>query len=280
MEIRKILNDDVAIVIDDKNNETVVIGKALALNKKLGDLIDETEVHKHFNLEDKTINDKLGKLISELPLEHIAASEEIIKYAEKQLEKKLDETVYLTLTEHIHFAIIRSQQNVNMSNKLIWEIKRFYNEEYKIGCEALNLIKEHTGVMLPPDEAGSIALHIANASAHEEMPNVIEMLKVMQDILNIVKYYFIIEFDEESLVYFRFLTHIKFFAQRLINHDTFEESDDSLFDIVKEKYPDAYECTGKIQTYINKYYTYNITKEEMVYLIMHINRLVNSERTK
>lgn len=236
------------------------------------------ETKKNLNKDVFTvIEGRQGKTI---PLEHVAVADEIIKYAEVELGKELDEKSWLAFRDYVHFAIRRCEQNINMQNKLIWEIKRFYKEEYKIGCHALQLIKERIGIMLPADEAGNIALHIANALAHEEMPIVEEMLKVMHDILNIVKYYFIIEFDKESLVYFRFLTHIKFFAQRLVNNETFEGTDDSLFDIVKEKYPDAYECTKKIEVYINKYYTYNITREEMVYLIMHINRLVNSERTK
>lgn len=235
------------------------------------------EVKEILNKDDVTV---IEGQVKEMPLEYVTVSEEIVKYAEEQLGKQLDESGCLALRDYIHFAITRCEQNLNVQNKLIWEIKRFYNEEYKIGCYALQLIKERIGIMLPADEAGNIALHIANALAHEKMPIVEEMLKVMQDILNIVKYYFIVEFDEESLVYFRFLTHIKFFAQRLVNNETFEGTDDSLFDIVREKYPDAYECTKKIKVYIDKYYTYNITKEEMVYLIMHINRLVSSERTK
>ena len=63
---------------------------------------------------------------------------------------------------------------------------------------------------LPEDEAGFIALHIVNAELNEEMPNIINITKVMQEILSIVKYHFKIDFNEESLHYYRFVTHLKF----------------------------------------------------------------------
>lgn len=278
MEIKKILNNNVAIVTDRKGNEIVVMGKGLAFHKKIGDFIEETAIEKSFILDDKTINDKLGRLISEIPLEHLAISEDIIHYAEEVLGKKLDETIYLTLTDHIHFAIVRQKQNIVITNKLLWEIKRFYKQEYQIGLHALEMIKKRLGVILSEDEAGSIAIHIANAQTYEEMSTTVNMIKIMQDILNIVKYHFIIDFDEESLVYFRFLTHIKFFAQRLLNSDSVGSDDDTLYEIIKMKCPEAFECTEKVKTYIKKYYEYDITNEEMVYLTMHINRLIGNDK--
>ena len=120
------------------------------------------EVKKILNKDDVTV---IEGQVKEMPLEYVTVSEEIVKYAEEQLGKQLDESGCLALRDYIHFAITRCEQNLNVQNKLIWEIKRFYNEEYKIGCYALQLIKERIGIMLPADEAGNIALHIAKGYA-------------------------------------------------------------------------------------------------------------------
>ncbi|WP_249652289.1 PRD domain-containing protein, partial [Lysinibacillus sp. D4A1_S13] len=79
------------------------------------------------------------------------------------------------------------------------------------------MVKHRRNVSLPEDEGGFIALHIVNAELNEEMPNTINITKVMQEILGIVKYHLKIDFNEESLHYYRFVTHLKFFAQRLFN---------------------------------------------------------------
>ena len=122
----------------------------------------------------------------------------------------------MSLTDHINFAIQRNKKGLDIKNALLWETKRLYKDEFAIGKQALAMVKNKTGVSLPEDEAGFIALHIVNAELNEEMPNIINITKVMQEILRIVKYHFKIEFNEESLHYYRFVTHLKFFAQRLL----------------------------------------------------------------
>ena len=92
---------------------------------------------------------------------------------------------------------------------------------------------------------------------------------------NIVRLFFKIDFDTENVNYFRFVTHIKYFAERVIlKNATIESSDDSLFEIIKEKYNNAYECVKIISKHMKDKYDYEISKEEMLYLMIHIQRVV------
>lgn len=50
MKIRKILNNNSAVVLDDDNQEVVVIGKAIAFKKKIGDAINPAVIEKKFCL--------------------------------------------------------------------------------------------------------------------------------------------------------------------------------------------------------------------------------------
>lgn len=83
---------------------------------------------------------------------------------------------------------------------------------------ALGIIEKKTGVLLPNDEAGFIALHIVNGQLDEDVHDMYEITKIMQEIENIVRYRFKIEFNEESAYYYCFITHLKFFAQRLVEY--------------------------------------------------------------
>ncbi|WP_252315860.1 hypothetical protein [Sinobaca sp. H24] len=74
-----------------------------------------------------------------------------------------------------------------------------------MGLEALNMICDRFNVILPEDEAGFIALHLVNAQLNEDMMNTLDITKIIQDILTIVKYSFKMEFDESSLNYHRLL---------------------------------------------------------------------------
>ncbi|MFB9759209.1 PRD domain-containing protein [Ectobacillus funiculus] len=275
MKIAKVINNNVISVFNDQNEELVIMGRGLAFQKKPGDPVDEERIEKVFSLKNKDISEKFKTLLYEIPMEYMEVSEEIIQSAKMRLSRELNDSIYVSLTDHIHFAIERNKKGMDIKNALLWEIKRLYKDEFSIGKEALTKIEAKLGIVLPEDEAGFIAMHIVNAELNEEMPNIVNITKVMQDILNIVKYHFKIQFDEESLNYYRFVTHLKFFAQRLFGKTYMEDQDDFLFEAVKNKHKEAFECTQKINEYIKKQHAYELTNEEMLYLTIHIERVVN-----
>ncbi|MBA5711218.1 transcriptional antiterminator LicT [Bacillus velezensis] len=274
MKIAKVINNNVVSVLNEGNQELVIMGRGIAFQKKTGDPVDEARIEKVFTLDNKDVSEKFKTLLYDIPIECMEVSEEIISYAKLQLGKKLNDSIYVSLTDHINFAIQRNKKGLDIKNALLWETKRLYKDEFAIGKQALAMVKNKTGVSLPEDEAGFIALHIVNAELNEEMPNIINITKVMQEILRIVKYHFKIEFNEESLHYYRFVTHLKFFAQRLFNGTHMESQDDFLLETVKEKYHRAYECTKKIQTCIERAYEHKLTSDELLYLTIHIERVV------
>ncbi|WP_080848614.1 BglG family transcription antiterminator LicT [Cytobacillus gottheilii] len=275
MKIVKILNNNVVVSIKD-DQEVIVMGRGIAFNKRSGDQINEKQIDKVFTSEDDDITKKFKTLISDIPMEYMELSEKIIQYAKMKLGKKLNDSIYISLTDHIHFAIERHNDNLPIKNGLLWETKHLYKEEFEIGLEALNMICDQFNVILPEDEAAFIALHIVNAQLNEDMTNLIDMTKVIQDILTIVKYHLKIEFDENSLNYYRFITHLKFFAHRLVKGSHYKNKDeDDLINVIKSKYPNAYQCTQKIKKFVENKYKYELTEEEMLYLTIHIQRVLN-----
>lgn len=275
MIINKVLNNNVVTIISENGEEAVVMGRGLAFQKKKGDEIDESKIEKIFVLENKSINEKLLTLVNDIPAKYLEIAEDIIKYAENKLSTKLNENIYLTLTDHISFAISRAEKNLEIKNAMLWDIKRLHKDEFDVGIHALRVIKENLNVELPEDEAASIAMHILNGELDQEMPEIVDMIKLIEEILKMVKYHFNIEFDEDSINYYRFVTHLKFFTQRLSSGRYYEDNDNDLFDMIKIKYPKSYECTKRIEGFVKQKYNTQLTKEEMLYLIIHTARVVH-----
>lgn len=275
MIINKVLNNNVVTIISENSEEEVVMGRGIAFQKKKGDEIDESKIEKIFVLENKSINEKLLTLVNDIPAKYLEAAENIIKYAENKLGTKLNENIYLTLTDHISFAISRAEKNLEIKNAMLWDIKRLHKVEFEIGIHALKIIEENLNFELPEDEAASIAMHILNGELDQEMPEIVDMIKLIEEILKVVKYHFNIEFDEESINYYRFITHLKFFTQRLSSGRYYEDNDNDLFDMIKLKYPNSYECVKRIEGFIKQKYCTQLTKEEMLYLIIHTARVVH-----
>lgn len=277
MKIEKILNNNVVTTIDDKKGlEKVIMGRGIAFKKKTGEEIDESLIEKVFLIQNQNENLKFQRLINEIPLEYVKSSEKIISYAKQMLDVEFDDHIYVALTDHLAFAIKRSLAGIQIENNLLWEIQRIHRKEYEVGLWAIEFIGKELGVKLKEDEAGFIALHLINGSIGEIMPNTMNITTIIQDVLNIIKYYFIIEFNEDDLSYDRLITHLKYFAQRVISKKQLVEDEAPFLKLIKENYNDVYKCTLKIKTYIENNYDYTISDGEIVYLSLHLQRVMSS----
>lgn len=273
MKINKIINNNV-ISVTQNNQERVVMGKGIGFQKEEGDIVEESKIDKIFDLNNQEISDRFKTLLIEVPIEIVQAVEKIIEVAKIEYHKELSDTIYVALTDHINFAIERQQEGMAIKNGLLWEIKKFYPTEYEIGMRGLDWIEEIAGAKLPEDEAGFIAIHLLNAE-HNNLADYNHVTEMVQNILSLVKYHFRLDFDEESLTYFRFVTHLKFLAQRILSKNPLNTSEIELYDIVKEKYKDAFKCVKKIEVFLMKKYQYEMTKDEALYLTIHIQRLIS-----
>ncbi|HGM3506853.1 PRD domain-containing protein [Clostridioides sp. ZZV15-6383] len=275
MVIEKILNNNVIITTDENDKEIVVMGRGLAYKKRTGDHISKDKVDKVFKLSDPNMSDKFKELIADIPMRYMELSDEIILQAKEKLGKRLNDSIYISLTDHIYTAIERVREGVNVKNALLWDIKRFYQSEFKIGLEALDYIEEKFEIRLPEDEAGFIALHIVNAQMDQNIKVIYEITQMIQEITNVVKYHYRIVFNEDSVYYYRFITHLKYFAERLISNKSYENNEDDLLEVIKVKYKNAYKCIEKLDEFIHKKYNYNLTDEEKLYLTIHVERVVS-----
>lgn len=278
MQILKVINNNVISSLDDRLKEVVMMGKGIGYQKKQGDAIDISRVEKIFRLPDEHTN-QFEHLVSDMPYEHIAIAEEIIRYAKEALGKHLNKNIYITLTDHLNFAIERQKQGVSFQNALLWEIQKYYSDEYRIGLEAIKMVKDKIDVELPEDEAGFIALHIVNAEMDGDIRQAVNMPGMVKDMINIVRYTFGVDIDETTLSYERFVTHIKFFLQRVVRGECYESDDLEFNRSISGRYPKEYMCAGRIRDYVKAKLGYEVSEEELTYMTVHISRVVGRNRT-
>ncbi|MBP2642753.1 MAG: transcriptional antiterminator, BglG [Firmicutes bacterium] len=278
MIIKKILNNNVVITDNKNGQEVVAMGKGIAFKKRCGESVPEDAIDKIYTLSNHDILERLKTLLVDLSPEYMEISDEIIAMAENKLQKQLNENIYISLTDHIHMAIRRFRDGTFQRNMMIWEIKRFYPEEYAIGEEALKLINVKFGLEIPADEAGFVALHIIDAQMDGDRPLADRIMHLIQEITNIVRYTYSVEFDVESLQYYRFVTHLKFFAKRMFIERSFSnEVDEEMESFVQKKYKMAHLCVQKIAEFLLQQYQYEITADEKFYLMIHITKVTSKK---
>ncbi len=275
MVVEKIINNNIVSSFDENGNEIVLMGRGLGFKVKQGQELDTEKIEKIFRMDNNKESEQLKELLADIPLEHIQICNEIIAFARTVISNKLSKNIYITLTDHINYAINRYEAGINFTNALLWEVKKFYHQEYQVGKKAVELIKDKIGIDLSEDEAASIALHFVNAELGTELPNTIDITKLIQNVIKIMTYHFQMVIDDKSLNYERFITHMKFFSQRVITHTNNHSTEDELHQMIKKQYPDAYKCTKKIKAYIEHEYHVAIPEEEMTYLTVHIKRVIS-----
>ena len=261
--------------MDNKGKDIIVMGSGIAFQKKHGDIIDETKIERIFTQQIPDFTTKFQKLLDEIPIEYLEITEKIILEAKGKLKQDFSDNLYIALMDHIHFTVQRFHDGMLIKNQLLTETKMMYKEEFQVGMDAVKIINKTFSVTLPEDEAAFIALHFVNASTVGTMQETVHKTRIVQDILTIIKNYYKVEFKEESIDYYRLVTHLKFFVQRMTDESLAHKSDGdtSLLEIVKKNYQQSFECVNRIAKYLHVESGFTISDEEKLYLTIHIERI-------
>ena len=271
MKILKKLNNNVVLALNDKGEEIIVTGKGLGFRKMPYILEDLSLIEKKYIIPQNT---KASEILESIPNEVIKVTEKVIRSGYKELNMEFNVDILLTLSDHINFAIQRSKEGIGMRSPLQWEIKHLYPKEYEIGFHSLDIIENDLGVKLDKNEAVFIALNFINAQlGKHDMTETTKITTIMGEILNLIKYKFKIEFNEDSFEFTRFVTHIRYFIIRQVNNKPLDNDNNDMFSLMKDKLAEELECVEIIEKHLNKNYGWKCTNDEKLYLMLHIQRI-------
>lgn len=275
MYIKRVYNNNV-VMVDDAGTERIAVGKGIAFGRKRGDVVDSASFEKVFTLDDPTQLSRLERLIKGIPSEYLLIAEDIVSMLRRESDSVIDDNVLIALTDHISMALEREQAGITCDNPLLFEIKRFYGREFELALKAREIIRGHLGIEISEAEVGFIALHIVNATMKQRADHLMLSIKMINGILNTVAETFGLTYDEGSVQYERFLRHLQFFSQRVLDKSIAQSEDTFLFHLGKDQYPDALECTERIGAHIEQEYGCVVSDAEKGYLVYHIANLVHA----
>lgn len=167
--IKRVFNNNVAMVTSDDGSELIVIGRGLCFGRHAGDAIDEASVEKTYALQEGTSQDsrtidRLAHLLESIPTVNLVISEDIVQMLRRELNVDINDKILIALADHISLALERERKGVPCENPLLLEIQQFYRKEYALAGRALQIIKEYMGIQMSEEEQGFITLHIVNAT--------------------------------------------------------------------------------------------------------------------
>lgn len=275
MIVRKILNNNLILVSDEKGREHIVMGRGLRFTNTVGKELVESDIEKVYVLKEENTKNYMS-LLEEAPKEYVETVQEAVRLANLWSEKELNEQLFVTLFDHLIYALERYNNHIVLQNRMLWEIKQFYPKEYQVSERVLAFLNKELSIELPEEEAGNIAFHLVNAqSGQKDMGNTILGIKMQKNIFNIIQMTFQKKLDVNSMNYTRLVIHIQFFLQRLFEDKMLDDQGVMFYEHIKEKLPKELSCARQIQRYIESTIQKTITEEEIGYLAVHISRVIS-----
>ncbi len=280
MKVVKILNNNYILVEDSNGNECIVMGRGLRFFNQVGRELKEENIQKIFALKDAGKVRNWQQMLEGIPEEYGEAIHWAIMLADEAMPGKLKEPVFITLFDHLIFALERQKRKILLQNRLLWEIRQFYPEEFALGKKMIACLNERLQMELPEEEAGNIAFHLVNAKTENpDMEQTMQAVRMLKDIFNIVQYTFANRIQTDSIHYTRFVTHMQFFLQRVLEHKMLCGNQLEIFEQIALGQPESYGCARKIGDYIRGTLKEEIPREELLYLTIHIARIVMEPNT-
>jgi transcriptional antiterminator len=277
--IKRVFNNNSGLVELCYNREAVLVGKGIAFNKSEGKEIDTSKVENIFYLENSATKRTIFSLLKNTPIDIAVTTMHVVNHAYKKYHYELFDYFYLSLSEHILGVYHRILDNTYQTSQ-IPDIKDEYPLENKIAQESVKIIERDLKIKLPVSERKNIMLHLINARIPEKKQvnrekniiNIEEMLHIVQVILDQHNIYRLASNNDE---YERFMIHLQYLFRRLEQGKKFRSSDitKKVKDELISEYPESFVVVKEIDEQLKQDFQWEISDEEKLYLIVHIQRI-------
>lgn len=279
-KVKKVFNNSVVLAKDEQERELLIRGKGIAFNVSPN---QELTLSKDARISYITSRLQLVNVIENVPEELFQLTQELVDDAEEKLGKTLNPSLLFSLADHIHNAIHRQEKNREVNNIIKYEIPHLYNQEYLVGKKILKKIAEKTTVKLPDSEAAYIAMHLVNAQLITgDISQTLEITEITKDIVLLIQKEYGISIDKTSMVFSRFVVHLRYLIERHYKQNL--ESSDSiglkLLETMSQMYQKNYIVARDIQEFLQREYGWSFGDGELVYLIIHLERLLEEHYSR
>lgn len=247
--IVKSINNNV-LLVRDNGVEKILFEKGIGFGKKFGDVIvTGTEVSKIFVISDDRNKKNFNEIVSTVDNKLIGIFEEALSEIQDELGEELNESIHIGLIEHLAFSVKRLKNDQEILNPFLNEVETLYSKEFELALKLARKIEEEIDIKIPDGEVAFIAIHIHSARNNGKLANTIKYAYLSNTIIEYVEDQLGIEIDRQSLDYTRFLIHIRFAIERVINNNKIQND---LKDIIKEKYSLSYKISKDIAKIISE----------------------------
>ena len=273
--VTKVFNNNI-ILVNSEDHEKILFAKGIGFGKKPGYVIPKgIKVDKIFTIADSDNIENLNTMIEKVDNDFFVVCEEAIYEISEKINQELNESIHIGLIDHLYFAVKRLKNNEEIENPFLVEIETLYSKEYMLADMVAKKVGAYCNVDIPDGEIAFIALHIHSAINNGKISNTLKNSYLGSTIVEHVEDRLNIEIDRKSLDYARFLTHIKFAIQRIMENI---HIDNELTEIIKSSYKESFSVAEEVAKIIEDELGIKVMEDEVTFLTIHIERFRMSIR--
>lgn len=272
--IKRVLNNNAVVAKDEHDQTLVALGSGIAFQRKAGQVISEEKIEKSFYPKNEDATNSISETLAQVDPKYIELSDRIISEAIASSGKKLSDDIYVSLPDHLQFAVERVKKGILIQNKLTVETMQTYPDEFQLGKRVLNYLSNKTGLSFPDDEATNIAMHLITAEEGDSLEHTEGTIELINKFIEIIQEMLQKQINSNSVSYYRLVTHLKFFAQRVKKRQKQDTVlDKNLYDMVVHNYHKEYVIAQRIAGIVMQEFNYQVSDEEIMFLTIHIHRV-------
>lgn len=273
--VHKVLNNNVVISIDGSGRERVLMGRGLGFQLKPDDVLDPAKVEKTFILDAGAEGDRERQLLTDVPYSVIEAVTTAVDDAERALGRHLGRRLSISVIDHIQYVLERLDQGLRIPTTSMPELRVLHPQEFETAKQMAASISASLDRELPPEEAVFLTMHVLNATRDEPNGTAALLFRRVQHVVETVQGGLGVDLDVESPEYARFVLHVQFLLQRLVSRTMLRSADTSFYEFAKHSYPRSHAIAESVKAYVFAATESELTDEELLYLVVHVERLAN-----
>ena len=279
MMVVKKINNSVAICRDGSQRELIAFGRGIGFPPTPYELTDLSRIDRTFY----NVNSKYIPLLTDIPPEIVQFTADQMLVLQDELPYETSSNLVLTLADHIAFAIERAGRGIYVQMPSIYEMELNYPAEVQAGRKIVAALRQKLKIKLPKGEVQGIAMHLINAQDKALDGTVPGLEEQYDEILDRIT--FIIEEElgvhvrRNTFNYARFATHVQYLLKRVLEQKHIDSENLQMYQSMQEEYPDISACVDKIARCLADVWSAELTEEERLYLILHVNRVCSKENS-
>ena len=274
MKVIKKINNNVALCIDQGGKELIALGKGIGFKAMPYELQDLSGIERTFY----AVKTDTLPVLDEIDEELFADTGYIVSQIRQRLKKEISDSLFFVLVDHLNFAIKRARAHIYFQFSIVSEVVQMYQMEMQAGQCAVDYLNDKYGVKLPSDEAAIIAIHIVGSYDDESYSRELEnVTKIIGQITDIIEDRMHIQLDRTNFNYSRFVSHLMYLLKRQRDKTAIISTNHQLFDQTRQAFPAVYQCALAIRKTLEENQKMIISDEELLYLMLHINRMIDRE---